>query len=441
MLPKFYFINLDRSEDRLKHMNKFFKKLEKKTEFKPRFERISGFDGGKENVDNFSNLNLRDMWLSKEQGRKAIGPEFGCSYSHVKAMNAFVNDKENKDDIAFMCEDDLELFKIDKEFFRNTVGEIVKKTSICDLVSISCVGSPYIIDPLIQEIKGPIFLDYHSNRGKLYGTGCYAISRKLAEKIVSRHWNNGRLFIDPNHQSMVADHFIYPQGEKTSFMIPSLFTLRPENDSYIHSEHLNMHERIQISMFKMWNKFNVAKSSDIAIISNNNWGVDYYLNNTKKYNTPTVNTHMSPEDYIEFIENFDEYLKLTPEKIESDKEYPVGKLELNGNVIKINFVKEENWEVALKHWEERKKLLPKKSEILFKICDRKFDGELTSELLQRFYNCNLSKKVVFLSEFTDFKEKFLHKKFGAKLIASKYSDNKNKCCPVGDKLYRICGIN
>ena len=30
MLPKFYFINLDRSEDRLKHMNKFFKKIEKK---------------------------------------------------------------------------------------------------------------------------------------------------------------------------------------------------------------------------------------------------------------------------------------------------------------------------------------------------------------------------------------------------------------------------
>lgn len=441
MLPKFYFINLDRSEDRLKHMNKFFKKVEKKTELKPRFQRISGFDGGKENVDNYSNLNLRDMWLSKEQGRKAIGPEFGCSYSHVKAMNSFLNDDENKDDLAFMCEDDLELFKIEKDFFKKTVGEIVKKVKYCDLVSVSCVGSPMVIDPMINEITGPVFLDYHSNRGKLYGTGCYAISRKLAQKIVSKHWNNGKLIIDPNHQSMVADHFIYPQGDKTSFIVPSLFTLRKENDSYIHSEHLQMHDRVQISMFKMWDKFNVTKKSDFAIISNNNWGVDYYTKNSKKINTPTYNTHISPEDYIKFLENFEEYLNITPTKVESEKEYPIGHLDLNGIKIQINFVKEENWDTALQNWEERKKLLPKKSEILFKICDRGFNGELSSELLERFYKCNLNKKVVFLSEFCSYKDKFLDKKFGAKIIASKFSDNKNKCCPVGEKLYQICGIN
>ena len=141
-------------------------------------------------------------------------------------------------------------------------------------------------------------------------------------------------------------------------MIPSLFTLRPENDSYIHSEHLSMHERVQISMFKMWNNFNVTKKSDFAIISNNNWGVDYYVDNTKKFNTPTINTYMSPEDYIKFIESFDEYINLIPEKVETEKEYPVGKLDFNGSIIKIYFVKESNWDIALKHWEERKKLLP-----------------------------------------------------------------------------------
>lgn len=441
MLPKFYFINLDRSPDRLKHMNKFFKKIEKKTDMKPRFTRISGFDGGKENVDNFSNIKLKDMWLNKEHGRKAIGPEFGCTYSHIKAMNEFLNDTENKDDVAFMCEDDLELFKIEKEFFHKIVDECIDKTKKTDLVSVSCVGSPIVITPMVDTAKGPTFLDYHSNRGKLYGTGCYMISRKLARKIVDRYWKDGKLIIDKNHNSMVADHFIYPQGKETSFMIPSLFTLRKENDSYIHSEHLEMHDNVQKMMFQMWSRFNVTKSSKIAIISNNNWGVDYYKKKGEKYNTPTVDTKMSPEDYIKFVENFDEYIKVSPKEVESLEKYPVGKLEVNSEKVIIHFTQESNWEIALKHWEERKNLLPKKSSIIFKICDNKFKGSLSSDLLDRFYNSKISKKVVFLSEFCNYKDKYTNKQYDAKVIPSKFCDNKNKCCPDGNKLYQICGIN
>ena len=54
------------------------------------------------------------MWHKKDNGVKAIGPEFGCCYSHIKSMQAFIDDKENTDDVAFICEDDLELFKIEK---------------------------------------------------------------------------------------------------------------------------------------------------------------------------------------------------------------------------------------------------------------------------------------------------------------------------------------
>tara|TARA_B100000161_G_C33543717_1_gene411950 strand:+ start:656 stop:1924 length:1269 start_codon:yes stop_codon:yes gene_type:complete len=422
-------------------MNKFFKKVEKKTDLKPRFERISGFDGGKENVDDFSNLKLKDMWLNKEHGRKAIGPEFGCTYSHIKAMKTYLDDSENTDDVAFMCEDDLELFKIEKNFFHSMVKQCVEKTKKIELVSVSCVGSPIIIGPMVNTAKSPVFLDYHSNRGKLYGTGCYMISRKLAKKIVDRYWEDDKLIIDKNHNSMVADHFIYPQGLNTTFMIPSLFTLRKQNDSYIHSEHLEMHDNVQRMMFQMWNNFNVTKSSNVAIVSNNVWGSDYYKKKGQKFNTPTVDTVMSPEDYIKFIENFDEYINVTPEKVESEESYPVGKIEINSESIFIHFTKEDNWEIALQHWEERKKLLPKKSSILFKLCDRKFKGELSSDLLKRFYNSKISKKVVFLSEFCDYKDKFTGKEFGAKVIPKQFCDTENKCCPDGYKLYKICGIN
>ena len=441
MLPKFYFINLDRSEDRLKHMEKFFKKIHKKTELKPRFLRIKAFDGKNENVDNFSNLNLNDMWHKKEQNRKAIGPEFGCTYSHIKAMHTFINDKENTDDVAFICEDDLELFKINKDYFKSVLETIIQKTINNDLVAVSCVGSPNIIIPLMQQVNNPVFLNYHNNRGKLYGTGCYLITRKLAKKIVELQWKNDKLIIPAEHTSMVADHFIYPQGHNTSFMIPSLFAIKPENDSYIHVEHLSMQESVQKLMFQMWDNFNIATKNEIAIISNNIWGEDYYLQKKIKYNTPTIGTKISPSDYINFLENFDDFIKIMPIEVKNEElKYPLGRLEFEGKIVNIHFVKEDNWDSAIANWEQRKKLLPNKSNILFKICDEKFNGELTQDLLKRFYKSGISKKVIFLSEYCEFREKYFDKKYSVKLIPTKYCEQNNKCCPNGKDLFNLCGI-
>jgi len=441
MLPKFYFINLDRSEDRLQHMTKFFKKIEKKTDIKPRYQRIKAFDGRTENVNNYSNLKLKDMWHKKENNRKATGPEFGCTYSHIKSMRTFLDDKDNTDDIAFICEDDLELFKIGKEFFSSILNEAIHSTRKNDLVAVSCVGSPNIIGPMIDNIKNPVFLNYQSNRGKLYGTGCYAITRKLAEKIASKYWKDNKLIIPEDHVSMVADHFIYPQSENTLFMIPSMFAIKPENDSYIHSEHLSMHDNVQKMMFQMWNNFNITTNTEIAVISNNNWGEDYYVQSKKVFNTPTIGTNFSPSDYINFIENFDEYLKISPIQ-EENSTYPLGKLSLENDSILIHFVGENNWETALHNWQERKQLLPKnKSDILFKFCDMKFNGELSKDLLKRFYKSGISKKVVFLSEFCEFKDRYTHKKYDVKLIPSKYCNTENKCCPDGKELFKLCGIN
>ena len=444
-IPKFYFINLERSKDRLEHMNKFFKKIKKKTGMAPRFQRVDAFDGKKmeANIDNLSNIKLKDMWHKKENNRHAIGPEFGCTYSHIKSMKVFLDDKENTDDVAFICEDDLELFKIGEDFFKNILNQIIVAAKKHELVAVSCVGSPVLIGPMINTIKQPAFVDYHDNRGKLYGTGCYIITRDLAKNITDKYWQNNKLIIPENHTSMVADHFIYPQALKTMFMIPSLFAIKPENDSYIHSEHLSMHDQVQKMMFQMWSNFNIATKTEVAIISNNEWGEDYYLNKTIKYNTPTIGTKFSPEDYVKFIEKFEEYLKVNIVE-ESNVTYPIGKLSLpeSNESILIHFVDEKTWVMAERHWMDRKTLLPKnKSDILFKICDSKFNGTLTDDLLKRFYKSGISKKVVFLSEYCEFKEKYINKKYDAKNIPLKYCDSKNKSCPSGKELFKLCGIN
>mgnify|MGYP001174373476 CR=1 FL=1 len=145
-----------------------------------------------------------------------------------------------------------------------------------------------------------------------------------------------KLIIDPNHESMVADHFIYPQCKETTFMIPSLFTLRKQNDSYIHSEHLKMHDEVQVMMFKMWAKFNIAKVKKIAIVSNNDWGIEYYESKRIDFNSPTIGTSMTHADYIKFLERFDEYIDKTPEKVESEEKYPVGKISLDNESALIS---------------------------------------------------------------------------------------------------------
>lgn len=251
-LPKFYFINLDKSKNRLDHMTNFFKKLEEKLEFNIRYERVNALDGNNMNINNYCNLELNDMCHSKIHNIKLSGPEFGCTYSHMKAINQFLNDSYNIDDIAFICEDDIDLFSLDMDKFKKILNDTLKLVPDNELISLFCGGSPIIINSLIHHLNKYIYLDYNNYKGKLYGTGCYVISRKLAKKIIDKYWENNKLILEKNDNSMVADYFIYQQSESTKFIIPSLFTIKSENDSCIHPSHLKMHEDVQKMIFLIW---------------------------------------------------------------------------------------------------------------------------------------------------------------------------------------------
>lgn len=259
ILPKFYYINLERANDREIHMKKFFKKLRKKTDFDVRYQRIDALDASKEDLSKYSNLNIDMMYHRRHTLQKATPVEFAVCYSHIKAMKQFVDDKDNTDEFAFICEDDLDLFKLDKDFFKNLLNETIEKAKECEIISLACVGSPNLLLEILPNVKNHTYLSFSENKGKLYGAACYIISKKLAKDIVGRFWKDNQFIIPVNHNSMVADHFIYPNARNASFLIPSLFTLRQENDSYIHPEHLPMHERVQKILFLMWHKIGVTK--------------------------------------------------------------------------------------------------------------------------------------------------------------------------------------
>jgi len=420
-------------------MNNFFKKLQHRTNLPVRYQKIQALDAINSDISKLCNLSVDNMWQIRDKKKASLG-EFGCTYSHIKGMQEFISDKNNSDDYAIICEDDIDLFKINPKFMIDMMKNIIQHVNKNELISLSCVGSPLIINQLIDKINSPVFVDYNSNKGTLYGTGSYIISRKLATNIVSKHWKNGLLYLPDDHVSIAADHFIYPQTNASSFMIPSLFTIKLDNDSYIHNDHVFMHDNVQKMMYELWKKFNLAIIDKVSIISNNDWGKKYF--DDDKINTPTYSTFFTPNDYILFLENFDESIKTTPIKKEkSNTCYPIGLINLKNELtISIHFTQERDWNIALKNWEDRRKKLPNKSNILFKFCDREFKGKFTENLLERFIKLDLPRKVIFISEYFNYTNKDIIKNKIVRTIPKNLSDTDKESSPNGSKLYQICGV-
>ena len=154
MTLKFYYINLKNSENRNKNMELFFKNLSEIIDIK--YERIEAFNGYKENINNYlldSNINSLYSSLIKERPNSTRNVllkkgEFGCLYSHLKAINLFLKSNEK---YCFICEDDLDpniLNYYDKKVFTKKIKKIISKIDKYGIISLSCVG-PY---KLFQKI-------------------------------------------------------------------------------------------------------------------------------------------------------------------------------------------------------------------------------------------------------------------------------------------------
>lgn len=69
----------------------------------------------------------------------------------------------------------------------------------------------------------------------------------------------------------------------------------------------------------------------------------------ERFNSPTVNLFFGAEDYIKFLEKLDYYLGQTLVETQSDKDYPVAKLD----DITIYFMHYPSFDEAKRIWEKR----------------------------------------------------------------------------------------
>lgn len=132
------------------------------------------------------------------------------------------------------------------------------------------------------------------------------------------------------------------------------------------------------------------QNKDFTVISQNCVGGVLLHELKLRFNSPTINLYFSAADFIKFISKLDYYLTMDVVQINSDRPYPVGKLD----DIVIYFVHYTSFEEARNKWIERASRINKNN--IFFIMTQTDD--CTSELVHEFGRLPLKNKVIFTAK-------------------------------------------
>lgn len=214
-----YWINLDRSPDRRKSMEKMFK--DNAFSGIPQ-NRISAVDGNNED-------NVYDLFTVYNYN---VGPkEYACTLSHLNAIKQF---NESKYDVALILEDDctLEL----KKYWKKSIREIMENApDDWEIIMLNYVILPGNDHPFLKWNN-----DYGSDYTEILpsATLSYIINKKGANKIIKMK-DNKYIINDNIHH--VADSYIYKSAKTYCYKYP-MFIYPKDNDSYISDGHNNINE-------------------------------------------------------------------------------------------------------------------------------------------------------------------------------------------------------
>lgn len=146
------------------------------------------------------------------------------------------------------------------------------------------------------------------------------------------------------------------------------------------------------------------KNKSVSIISNNCIGGILYHDLGLRFNSPTINTLIYGDEFVEFAKNIKEYIDCELVCDEKGIEYPIGILApTNKKIIHIHFLHNNTFEEAKSNWNRRRSRIDYNN--LFFIYEHfnKFDDSI----VKKFDKLNYHKVV------------FTHKKFN-NIKSSKY---------------------
>ncbi len=140
------------------------------------------------------------------------------------------------------------------------------------------------------------------------------------------------------------------------------------------------------------NKFERAKlkNDSFTLFSQNCIGSIMYHDLGLQFKSPTINLMFSPKDFILFMKDIHHYLDMPIEFIESEKRYPVGRID---NIL-IKFVHYHSEESARDAWEKRKERI--NWDNVFVLC---CDEGLTHDDMVEFDGLPYKNKILFMHSF------------------------------------------
>ena len=223
-----YWINLDRSQIRRKNMLNILQNINI-----PNI-RIKATDG--------KNISDDDLYTSfifphgKQRNIKNI--EYACLLSHLKTIDEFSKSHHN---IALILEDDISL-------------DFVKywDKSLCQIIN----NAPKDWDIIMLNYiyHRPIDKLYTYNNGSISSCLAYLINMNGAKKLMDKIKINKikyKLTYNLHHR---ADDFIFGSLNTYAYKYP-YFIFPDDNDSNIHNEHLDYHQRSKKMLELEWLKY------------------------------------------------------------------------------------------------------------------------------------------------------------------------------------------
>lgn len=126
-------------------------------------------------------------------------------------------------------------------------------------------------------------------------------------------------------------------------------------------------------------------NSNFTVLCNNCVGGVILRELGERFNSPTVNLFFGAEDYIKFLENLDYYLQQTLVEIQSDRGYPVAKLD----DIAIYFMHYSTFDETKRIWKKRTARINRNNLYVILVQQNGF----TEELLKKFDNLSYEHKV------------------------------------------------
>lgn len=98
------------------------------------------------------------------------------------------------------------------------------------------------------------------------------------------------------------------------------------------------------------------RNTDFSLITNNCIGGIISHDMHLRFLSPTINLGFDDAEFIRFVANLDEYLRLPVEEVVEKKcDYPVGVIHGSAGMVRIFFMHYKTFEEAVAKWEERKK--------------------------------------------------------------------------------------